>query len=210
MQNCESQRKQNKKEAESNDIKSMAKTEDNNQLDLEFVVSASGDAQNEERAELQEDVLQDEQQDGQKDNQPEKKRRKKEKPTDELIYEQLKEQTSEDDDTPIERLSLRKIVGGDHLLILVRHHVWLILLIVFMTTIYVGFRYQCQKDQIEISELEKKLLDAKYKALASSSNLTELCRQSNVLKVLHENNDSLLKISDQPPFIIKVPDEDEN
>ena len=76
-----------------------------------------------------------------------------------------------------------------------------------LTTVYVGFRYQCQKDVIEISDLEKVLTDAKYKALASSSNLTELCRQSNVLKVLRENNDSLLRISDQPPYIINIPEE---
>lgn len=124
-----------------------------------------------------------------------------------LAYEQMKEQATEDDDAPLGTLTLRQIVGGDHLLVLVRHHVWLILLIMLLTTVYVGFRYQCQKDVIEISDLEKVLTDAKYKALASSSNLTELCRQSNVLQVLRENKDSLLKISDQPPFIINVPED---
>lgn len=122
-------------------------------------------------------------------------------------YEQLKESTTEDDDDMTGTLTLRQILGGDHLLVFVRHHVWLILLIVLLTTVYVGFRYQCQKDVIEISDLEKVLTDAKYKALASSSNLTELCRQSNVLKVLRENNDSLLRISDQPPYIINIPEE---
>lgn len=122
-------------------------------------------------------------------------------------YEQLKERTTEDDDDMTGTLTLRQILGGDHLLVFVRHHVWLILLIVLLTTVYVGFRYQCQKDVIEISDLEKVLTDAKYKALASSSNLTELCRQSNVLKVLRENNDSLLRISDQPPYIINIPEE---
>ncbi|MCR5270400.1 MAG: hypothetical protein K6D91_05205 [Prevotella sp.] len=122
-------------------------------------------------------------------------------------YEQLKERTTEDDDDMTGTLTLRQILGGDHLLVFVRHHVWLILLIVLLTTVYVGFRYQCQKDVIEISDLEKVLTDAKYKALASSSNLTELCRQSNVLKVLRENNDSLLKISDQPPYIINIPED---
>jgi hypothetical protein len=122
-------------------------------------------------------------------------------------YEQLKESTTEDDDDMTGTLTLRQILGGDHLLVFVRHHVWLILLIMLLTTVYVGFRYQCQKDVIEISDLEKVLTDAKYKALASSSNLTELCRQSNVLKVLRENNDSLLRISDQPPYIINIPEE---
>ena len=118
--------------------------------------------------------------------------------------EQMKEQASEDDDAPAGTLTLRQIVGGDYLLTLVRHYVWLIVLVVVLTCIYVGVRYQCQQDVIEISRLEKELTDAKYKAMASSSNLTELCRQSNVLRVLRENQDTLLRLPNQPPFIIPV------
>lgn len=115
---------------------------------------------------------------------------------------------TESDDTPIGQLTLRQIVGGDYLLLLVRNHVWLIVLIVLITTIYVGFRYQCQQDMIEIDRLEKELTDAKYKAMSSSSNLTELCRQSHVLQVLRANQDSLLHISDQPPYKIEVEKDD--
>ena len=118
--------------------------------------------------------------------------------------QQMKEQISEDDDAPIGSLTLRQIVGGDFLFTLVRHHVVLILLIVLITTVYIGFRYQCQQDVIEINRLEGELVKAKYKALSSSSNLTEMCRQSNVLRL---NQDTLLEISDQPPFIIEVPEE---
>jgi hypothetical protein len=72
---------------------------------------------------------------------------------------------------------------------------------------YIGVRYQCEQDVLEINQLEKDLVDAKYRALSSSSNLTELCRQSNVLRVLHENQDTLLHLSDQPPYIIEVPED---
>ena len=102
---------------------------------------------------------------------------------------------------------MKQIVGGDYLFIAVRHHIWLIMLIVLLCTVYVGVRYQCEQDVLEIDQLEKDLVNAKYKAMSSSSNLTELCRQSNVLKVLHENADTLLMMSDQPPYIIDV-DED--
>ena len=119
-------------------------------------------------------------------------------------FQQIKEQASEDDDAPVGTLTLRQIVGGDYLLAMVRNHVWLILLIVLLTTVYVGVRYQCQQDVIEISRLEKDLTDAKYRALSSSSTLTELCRQSNVLRVLHENQDTLLQLPDQPPYIVPV------
>ena len=118
--------------------------------------------------------------------------------------EQMRQQARESDDAPIGSLTLKQIVGGDYLLLLVRNHIWLIVLIVMITTVYVGFRYQCQQDMIEIDRLEKELTDAKYKAMSSSSNLTELCRQSHVLQVLRANQDSLLRISDQPPYKIEV------
>jgi hypothetical protein len=69
---------------------------------------------------------------------------------------------------------------------------------------YVGFRYQCQQDLIRIDEKESELKDAKYKALSSQSTLTERCRESQVLEALKQQKDSTLKISDQPPYIIKV------
>lgn len=116
----------------------------------------------------------------------------------------LKEQASEDDEAPIGTLTLRQIVGGDYLLALVRHYVWFIVLVVLLTCVYVGVRYQCQQDVIEISRLEKELTDAKFRAMSSSSNLTELCRQSNVLKVLSQNEDNQLMMPEQPPYIIEV------
>jgi len=119
----------------------------------------------------------------------------------------IKESASEDDDAPVGSLSLKQIVGGDYLFAMVRHHIVLILFIVFFLVFYVGVRYQCEQDVLEINQLEKDLVDAKYRALSSSSNLTELCRQSNVLKVLRENQDTLLHLSDQPPYIIEVPED---
>jgi hypothetical protein len=57
---------------------------------------------------------------------------------------------------------------------------------------------------IAIDKMEEELLDAKYKALSSSSTLTEKCRESHVLDALKNNKDSLLHIADQPPYIIKI------
>ena len=120
---------------------------------------------------------------------------------------ELKRKVSEDEQTPVGALTLRKILGGDILsAVPVRRQVWLILLVVFFTVIYVAFRYQCQQDMIKISQLESELKDAKYRALSSSSTLTERCRESHVLDALKQNNDSLLHISDQPPYIINIPE----
>ena len=129
------------------------------------------------------------------------------KPSAASTLQQMKRQVSEDDSAPVGSLTFRQIVGGDYLFAIVRHHVALIMLVVLLLVFYIGVRYQCEQDVLEIDQLEKDLVDAKYRALSSSSNLTELCRQSNVLKVLRENQDTLLQMSDQPPYIIKVPKE---
>ena len=89
---------------------------------------------------------------------------------------------------------------------MVRRNIWLFVLMVIFTIVYVAVRYQCQQDMIAIDKLEKELLDAKYKALSSSSTLTEKCRESHVLHALKQNKDSLLHIADQPPYIINVPE----
>ena len=120
---------------------------------------------------------------------------------------EIKQSVSEDDTIPVGTLTLRKILGGDFLSAeLVRHNIWPLVLVVFFTVIYVAFRYQCQQDMILIDKMEGQLKDAKYKALSSSSTLTERCRESQVLEMLRQRNDSLLHPSTQPPYIINVPE----
>ena len=121
---------------------------------------------------------------------------------------EIKQNVSEDDTIPVGALTLRKILGGDFLSAdLMRRNIWPLVLVVFFTVVYVAVRYQCQQDMILIDKMEGQLKDAKYKALSSSSTLTERCRESQVLKVLRENHDSLLRISDQPPYIINIPEQ---
>lgn len=119
----------------------------------------------------------------------------------------LKENAKEDDPKPSASLTFKKIIGGDILSAdIVRSQIWLFVLIVVFTIVYVAFRYQCQQDMIAIDKLENELKDAKYTALSSSSTLTERCRESHVLELLKNRNDSLLRPSDQPPYIINVPE----
>ncbi|WP_231488121.1 FtsL-like putative cell division protein [Prevotella sp. MA2016] len=121
--------------------------------------------------------------------------------------QKIKEKVQEEDTKPTASLNLRTILGGDFLTAdMVRRQIWLIVLMVIFTIIYVASRYQCQQDLIAIDKLEKELLHAKYKALSSSSTLTEKCRESHVLEALKQNKDSLLHISDQPPYIINIPE----
>lgn len=106
--------------------------------------------------------------------------------------------------------TLKKILGGDILnATFIRNQMGLILLIVAFTIIYISNRYGIQKDLIEINNLQTELQNAKYKALSSSSQLTERSRESQVLNLLKNNKDSDLHIANQPPYIINVPDKDE-
>ena len=120
---------------------------------------------------------------------------------------EIKENVHEDDPKPQQGVSLRMILGGDILSAQwLRSQIWLIVLIVVCATAYVAIRYQCQQDMIVIDKLTDELKDAKYRALSSSSTLTEKCRESHVLEILKQYNDSLLHVADQPPYIINVPE----
>ncbi len=119
----------------------------------------------------------------------------------------IREQAREDEQEQSRNFTLRKILGGDFLTArMIRQQIGLILLIVFFVIIYISNRYSCDKDLIEIDRLNQELLDAKFRALSSSSELTERCRESNVLQMLKNNKDSILKIPSQPPYIINIPE----
>lgn len=121
--------------------------------------------------------------------------------------QKIKDTAKEEDPHPSSQLNLRTILGGDMLTAqIVRSQIWLFILIVGFTIVYVAFRYQCQQDMLNIDRLENQLKDAKFKALSSSSTLTEKCRESHVLDILKQNNDSLLHQADQPPYIIQIPE----
>ena len=121
--------------------------------------------------------------------------------------QKIKDTAREEDPHPSSQLNLRTILGGDMLTAqIVRSQIWLFILIVGFTIVYVAFRYQCQQDMLNIDRLENQLKDAKVRALSSSSTLTEKCRESHVLDILKQNNDSLLHQADQPPYIIQVPE----
>ena len=122
----------------------------------------------------------------------------------EETIEIIRASVTEEESRPAATLTLKKVIGGDILTAaMVRSQLWLFVLIVGFTIVYVAFRYQCQQDMILIDKLEKKLKDAKYRALASSSELTERCRESHVLELLKTNKDSTIQVADQPPYIIK-------
>ena len=125
----------------------------------------------------------------------------------ESLKEAIAKQAIEDEAPLSSSFTLRKILGGDILTTqVIRRQIWLIVLVVFFIIIYISNRYSIQQDMIEIDQLQEELQNAKYKALSSSSQITERSRESNVLKMLQNNKDSVLHIATQPPYIINVPE----
>ena len=113
-----------------------------------------------------------------------------------------------EEDAPLSRnRSLKDIVIGDFLgTDLVRRQIGLVLLIAVFMFISVAERHSYQKYMVEIDKMEDVLVDARFRALSSKSDLTEHTRQSRILDMLKANSDSLMEIADTPPFMIKVPD----
>ncbi len=137
---------------------------------------------------------------------------KQETPQQEAPQASLKEviakQAIEEEASGSSSFTLRKILGGDILTAqIMRRQIWLVILIVFFVIIYISNRYNIQNDIIELDKLQKELQDTKYKALSTSSQITEKSRESNVLDMLKNNKDCVLHIATQPPYIINVPEE---
>ena len=124
------------------------------------------------------------------------------------LKEVIAKQAIEEEESGSASFTLRKILGGDILTVqIIRKQIWLFMLIVFFIIIYISNRYSIQKDLIELDQLQKELQDTKYKALSTSSQITEKSRESNVLDMLKHSKDSTLHIATQPPYIINVPEE---
>lgn len=122
----------------------------------------------------------------------------------------IREQVIEDELPLTKNLTLKKILGGDILNAdIIRRQIWVILLAAMFVVVYISNRYKCQQNLILIDNLNAQLKDAKYRALSSSSDLTQQTRESKVLEQLRATNDSTLHIPTQPPYIIKVPNTEE-
>ena len=123
------------------------------------------------------------------------------------LKEIIRERATEDELPQSKNFTLRKILGGDILTAsTIRRQIWVFMLITFFIIIYISNRYSCQQALIEIDNLQKELQDAKYRALSSTSQLTEKSRETHVLELLKNNRDTVLKIANQPPYIINVPE----
>lgn len=122
----------------------------------------------------------------------------------------IRQQAIEDELPLTKNVTLGKILGGEMLNTqFLRQQIWVIVLITLFIIVYISNRYKCQQNLIKINNLQSELEDAKYRALSSSSDLTQQTRESKVLERLHNDKDSTLHIPTQPPYIITIPNQEE-
>lgn len=106
-------------------------------------------------------------------------------------------------------VSLREIFGGDFLTAeWLRRQIGFIIVCVFFIIIYITNRYSAEQELIEIQNLKIELQEMKYYALTRSGELTVKTRQSNIEEQLMQHGDSTLRMSKEPPFIIKIQPEE--
>lgn len=104
-------------------------------------------------------------------------------------------------------ISLRSILGGEILVhSFLRRQVYLLILIVILTILYIDNRYSSQQELIKIDRLKKELTDIKYDALTISSELTEKSRQSRIEEYISAEGRQL-QTAATPPFLIKEEEE---
>ena len=84
----------------------------------------------------------------------------------------------------------------------IREQYPLIGLIVGLTFLYILTGYQSAKQQHRLTDTKKEMLDAKFRYMTISAQLTNTTRQSEVLHVLRTNG-SDLRENNVPPTRIK-------
>jgi hypothetical protein len=82
----------------------------------------------------------------------------------------------------------------------------MLLLILAGIFLYITNGYQAQVEMMKETELEAELKDWRYRSITRVSELTLLCRQSQLEQKLREQGDSTLTPSKVAPFIINVKD----
>lgn len=129
------------------------------------------------------------------------------KSEDQEAVDAMRKFTDEDSDD-LGEISVKSILGGDFLMskFMIKQVAFVMFCVVLMIC-YTGNRYDSQQDAILIDSLRGQLQSVKYNVLTQSSELMNLTRQSNVEKMLHGTNDSVLHNSILPPFLIKADEE---
>ncbi len=110
----------------------------------------------------------------------------------------------DEDEDGLGEISLKSIIGGDILQSrFMQHQVLFFMFIVVLALLYTGNRYASQKEALLIDSLKVDLQEQRYKVLTIESELLNASRQSEIVKRLKENGDSMIVNTTTPPFEMK-------
>jgi hypothetical protein len=108
-----------------------------------------------------------------------------------------------EDLSEIRSSTLRDILNGNVLTRrFLRRQYLLLALLVLITIFYNDNRYSSEKQIKNISELKKKIQDARYESLTISAELVEITRRSSIENLLLEKGVPL-KTGINPPIVIQ-------
>ncbi len=85
---------------------------------------------------------------------------------------------------------------------LIRRQYPFVILLVFISIIYIGNRYTSEKQIYQIIKLNKKIEDVKFESLSIHADLMRITTRSNILHLLKKNNMNI-QPSNTPPIIIE-------
>lgn len=117
--------------------------------------------------------------------------------------QRLDEYVNADEGIPL-RLSLKALIGGDNLLVIVSHNKMLICVIVLFACVNVTLRYMMDNARMENDKYNKQLVDRQYKALSVESKLKGMMLSTHIEGLLR---DSTIHIPTEQSFSLKVPRE---
>ena len=107
-----------------------------------------------------------------------------------------------------DKLSFRKIMGGDILLSkFFLNQVIFIVFCVVLLLLYTGNRYWCLQDILEIDNLSEQYQRKHSQTLTQSSKLLNKQRQSSVEKRLYAAGDTTMLNNNLPPFALPKQEE---
>ena len=108
-------------------------------------------------------------------------------------------------EAPEKEFGIKQILKGEdpRIAAFLRRQVPLIILWIVLIFIYIGNRYDCQCDLVRIEKLKKELLDVRYQALNTASDVSAKSKPSYIEKAVGSGN-SGLQSAVQPPYRIKL------
>jgi hypothetical protein len=82
-------------------------------------------------------------------------------------------------------------------------NIWYVLLITFLTAIYIGNRFHAEKITRQLTKVQREVRDLRSESLSTSADLMYLSRQSEVYRLIRERGLTLEELK-TPPYKVIV------